>query len=261
MTSTLVQKGLLVFSIFMIIAGIGLTIGGAFSPAWQVVEIREFRGEHQHGLWWDCVREERHVVGVGDFYDETPLHCMYKFDRSAEIVIENTLNGIDEDGAAGESEHHQFKIWHKIILFFITVSEFLAFISICAGVCAPCFRGTTFAFTISLFVAMICSLIADGVFFLAANRVDNRFVQGMVGTYEQQIGYAFYLHLLGTLAWGAAFLCALFTTYKFFTNGGQRRLFEREGDIRLSDTTRLKHEWMQPATTFHAARFPSNTQV
>ncbi|KAI6229788.1 hypothetical protein M3Y99_01137600 [Aphelenchoides fujianensis] len=78
MTSTLVQKGLLVFSIFMIIAGIGLTIGGAFSPAWQVVEIREFRGEHQHGLWWDCVREERHVVGVGDFYDETPLHCQQK---------------------------------------------------------------------------------------------------------------------------------------------------------------------------------------
>lgn len=68
---------------------------------------------------------------------------------------------------------------------------------------------------------VLCSLIADGVFFLAANRVDNRFVQGMVGTYEQQIGYAFYLHLLGTLAWLLAFLCALVTTYKFFTSGGR----------------------------------------
>jgi hypothetical protein len=68
---------------------------------------------------------------------------------------------------------------------------------------------------------VLCSLIANGVFFLAANRVDNRFVQGMVGVYEQQIGYAFYLHLLGTLAWLLAFLCAMITTYKFFTGRGQ----------------------------------------
>ena len=47
MPSTLVQKGLLALSIFLVLAGIGLTIGGAFSPAWQVVDIREFRAEHQ----------------------------------------------------------------------------------------------------------------------------------------------------------------------------------------------------------------------
>jgi len=197
-----------------------LTIGGAFSPAWQVVDIREFRAEHQHGLWWDCIRAEKHVVAVGDFYDEAPLHCMYKFDNSAELVIENTLNNIDEDGAAGESEHHRFWAWHKAILFFIIFSECLAFLSICTGVCAPCFSPTAFVFAISLFGAVLCSIIADGVFFLAANRVDNRFVQGMVGTYEQQIGYAFYLHLLGTLAWIGAFVCALLTTYKFFQSSG-----------------------------------------
>jgi Clc-like len=68
MTSTIVQKFLLAVSIFFITAGIMLTCGGAFSPAWQVVDIREFRGEHQHGLWWDCIRAEKYVVGVGDFY-------------------------------------------------------------------------------------------------------------------------------------------------------------------------------------------------
>uniref|UniRef100_A0A0K0DGN8 Clc-like protein n=1 Tax=Angiostrongylus cantonensis TaxID=6313 RepID=A0A0K0DGN8_ANGCA len=182
--STIAQKGLLALSIVFILAGLGLTIAGAFSPAWQVVDIREFRAEHQHGLWWDCIRAEKHVVAVGDFYDETPLHCMYKFDNSAELVIENTLNNIDEDGAAGESEHHRFMAWHKAILFFIITSQLLAFISICTGICATCFPPTAFVFTISLFLALICSLIADGVFFLAANRVDNRFVQGMVGTYE-----------------------------------------------------------------------------
>uniref|UniRef100_A0AAF5DBP8 Clc-like protein n=1 Tax=Strongyloides stercoralis TaxID=6248 RepID=A0AAF5DBP8_STRER len=217
MASTVSQKVLLVLSIIFIVLGLALTLGGAFSPAWQIVDIREFRAEHQHGLWWDCVRAEKHVVAVGDFYDETPLHCMQKFDRSAELVIEDTLNNIDEDGAAGESEHHRFWAWHKIVLFFILFGAFSAFISICTGVCAPCFPPCAFVFSISLFIAMICSMIADGVFFLAANRVDNRFVQGMVGTYEQNIGYAFYIHLFGTLAWILAFICTLATTYKFFS--------------------------------------------
>lgn len=52
---------------------------------------------------------------MGDFYDETPLHCMYKFDNSAQQVIENGINDpMDEDGAAGEAVHHQF--WGIIIL-------------------------------------------------------------------------------------------------------------------------------------------------
>uniref|UniRef100_A0A0N5BXI7 Clc-like protein n=1 Tax=Strongyloides papillosus TaxID=174720 RepID=A0A0N5BXI7_STREA len=222
MASTVSQKVLLVLSIIFIVLGLALTLGGAFSPAWQIVDIREFRAEHQHGLWWDCVRAEKHVVAVGDFYDETPLHCMQKFDRSAELVIEDTLNNIDEDGAAGESEHHRFWAWHKIVLFFILFGAFSAFISICTGVCAPCFPPCAFVFSISLFVAMICSMIADGVFFLAANRVDNRFVQGMVGTYEQNIGYAFYIHLFGTLAWILAFICTLATTYKFFSTNRRK---------------------------------------
>ncbi|KAI6177974.1 CLaudin-like in Caenorhabditis [Aphelenchoides besseyi] len=217
-STTLTQTALLVVSVSLIVVGICLTIAGAFSPAWQVVEIREFLVEHQHGLWWDCVREERHVVAVGDFYDETPLHCMYKFDDSAELVIKSILE--DErwgDGAAWEAQLHEFSIWHKAILFFIVFSELLASISICCGVSAPCFRGTTFAFAIALFAAMLCSIIADGLFFLTANRVDHRFAQGMVGTYEQQIGYAFYLHLFGTLSWIFAFGVALFTTYKFMS--------------------------------------------
>jgi len=147
---------------------------------------------------------------------------MYKFDSSAEIVIENVLNRIDEDGAAGEAEHHKFWMWHKIILFFIITSNLLAFVAMFTGCCAPCFHPTAFIFTISLFIAMVFSLIADGVFFLAANRVDNRFVTGMVGTYEQRIGYAFYLHLGGTLCWMAAFVCAIMTTYKFLASNGRR---------------------------------------
>uniref|UniRef100_A0A915CV70 Clc-like protein n=1 Tax=Ditylenchus dipsaci TaxID=166011 RepID=A0A915CV70_9BILA len=264
MASTAVQKLMLVVSICLIVIGLGFTIAGAFSPAWQVVDIREFRAEHQHGLWWDCVRAEKHVVAVGDFYDETPLHCMYKFDESAAMVIDNSLLGVDDDGAAGESEHHRFWAWHKAILFFIIFSQILAFVSICTGVCAPCFHPTTFVFTISLFVALICSVIADGVFFLAANRVDNRFVQGMVGTYEQRIGYAFYLHLGGTICWSIAFMCALATTYKFIASSGSRKLFEADDNMGYRRPTLLhtKLEYQQAAAPRSAGnhRFGSNTQ-
>lgn len=47
MTNTIIQKLLLFFSICLIIFGFGLTISGVFSPAWQIVDIREFRAEHQ----------------------------------------------------------------------------------------------------------------------------------------------------------------------------------------------------------------------
>ncbi|VDK29144.1 unnamed protein product [Gongylonema pulchrum] len=47
MGSTPVQKGLLALCILLILGGLGLTIAGVFSPAWQVVDIREFRAEHQ----------------------------------------------------------------------------------------------------------------------------------------------------------------------------------------------------------------------
>ncbi|KAL7073240.1 hypothetical protein ACQ4LE_007300 [Meloidogyne hapla] len=220
MPSTVIQKLLLTISIFLIVAGLALTIAGLVSPAWQVVDIREFRAEHQHGLWWDCIRAEKHVVAVGDFYDEAPLHCMYKFDESAALVIENTLNRIDEDGAAGEAEHHRFWGWQKVVLTLILLSQLSAFVAICTGVCAPCFPPSTFCFTISLFIAMLLSMLSDGVFFFSANRVDIRFVTGMVGTYEQIIGYAFYLHVGGTFCWLIAFVCAITTTYKFISSNG-----------------------------------------
>ncbi|KAK0414363.1 hypothetical protein QR680_007282 [Steinernema hermaphroditum] len=258
MASTAVKKLFLVLSILLIIVGLGFSIAGLFSPAWQVVDIREFRAEHQHGLWWDCIRSEKHVVAVGDFYEESPLHCMYKFDESASSVIENTLLNIDEDGAAGESEHHRFWAWHKAVLFFIIFSQFLAFLSICTGICAPCFPATAFVFTICLFLALLSSVIADGVFFLAANRVDNRFVQGMVGTYEQRIGYAFYLHIMGTVCWSIAFMSSLATTYKFFSGqSGSSEKSDKTGFVAVEDTSK----WAPHETSFTSQRTLQTSDV
>ncbi|KHN73702.1 hypothetical protein Tcan_16630 [Toxocara canis] len=50
MTSTTTQKALLALCLVFIVVGLGLTISGVFSPAWQVVDIREFRAEHQQQI-------------------------------------------------------------------------------------------------------------------------------------------------------------------------------------------------------------------
>lgn len=56
---------------------------------------------------------------------------------------------------------------------------------------------------------------------------------------QQSIGYAFYLHLMGTLAWVIAFLCALTTTYKFISgNADSNRYGPSFGDV-LDDKNSL----------------------
>ncbi|KIH57655.1 Clc-like protein [Ancylostoma duodenale] len=124
-----------------------------------------------HGLWLDCARAERYLAAVGrEFGGGQALHCTYKFDQSASQVIDENIEDIDQNSAAGESEHHHF------------------------------------------FVFM--AVVGDGIFFFAAHRVDNRFVQGLVGTYEQRIGVAFYLHGSGTLVLMFAFVVSVVASYQ-----------------------------------------------
>uniref|UniRef100_A0A914SED7 Uncharacterized protein n=1 Tax=Parascaris equorum TaxID=6256 RepID=A0A914SED7_PAREQ len=88
MTSTAAQKALLALCIVFIIAGLGLTIAGVFSPAWQVVDIREFRAEHQDGAAGESEHHrfwgERHFVdyceahfAIRKFLKETPTHAAH----------------------------------------------------------------------------------------------------------------------------------------------------------------------------------------
>lgn len=77
------------------------------------------------------MRGVKHVVAVGDFYDEEQLHCMYKVDSSADIVIENALNTVDTDGAVGEAEYHKF--WGELQVVFCggEVAIFLETCNLC----------------------------------------------------------------------------------------------------------------------------------
>uniref|UniRef100_A0A0R3RPW6 Clc-like protein n=1 Tax=Elaeophora elaphi TaxID=1147741 RepID=A0A0R3RPW6_9BILA len=214
-----VQKAVLIASLILLLIAFGTCIIAVLSPSWQVVDIREFRAQHHHGLWQDCTRPRYHLHshGVGgeehDEMQHASLLCSYKFDQNAREIIDANLLDISQNSAAGEAEHHQFFGWQKATLICFAVVFAVTALALLCGICAPCSNPVAVFFTILIFVALFFSTIANAIFFFAAHRVDSRFVHGLVGTYEQEIGSAFYLSLASTCLLLFSFLLALVTTY------------------------------------------------
>ncbi|CAJ0945125.1 unnamed protein product, partial [Mesorhabditis belari] len=212
----------LVCSLLLVVIAFGLSIAGLLSPSWQVVSIKEFRAEHHHGLWLDCTRPEVQYAVFRGVAEGMPLHCTYKFDASASQVIDENIGDVDENSAAGESEHHQFFGWHKVVLICFVFSLLFALLSLCSGLCAPCNGACSIIYAVLVFLAFFFSIVGDAVFFFAAHRVDNRFVQGLVGTYEQEIGHAFALHGAGSGLFLLAWLVSIVASYKLVRSSSER---------------------------------------
>lgn len=87
-----------------------------------------------------------------------------------------------------------------------------------AGALVPFLRPVALLFLASIMIAALFSVIADGIAFFSMKRVDTRFVQGMVGVYEQRIGYAFYLHLGGSLLWMLSCVFSLLTVVRIYAS-------------------------------------------
>ncbi len=71
-----------------------------------MVSIPELFAEHQHGVWWDCVRAKPHnVISTTHLiYSESPLKCAHKFDeRAKQVMNEMWMNG---EAAAKEMTLH-----------------------------------------------------------------------------------------------------------------------------------------------------------
>uniref|UniRef100_A0A914EH97 Uncharacterized protein n=1 Tax=Acrobeloides nanus TaxID=290746 RepID=A0A914EH97_9BILA len=95
---------LLLISIVLILIGIGLSLAGTLSAAWQVVDLTEFGVEHEHGLWIDCARSIRPNMDSPQPVVDYSLHCMYKFDDSADRVVNDMLWNYDVDEGEKEEE-------------------------------------------------------------------------------------------------------------------------------------------------------------
>ncbi|PAV55674.1 hypothetical protein WR25_01531 [Diploscapter pachys] len=210
----------IVISLVLLVIAFGLSAAGIMSPSWQVVDLREFQSVHHHGLWLDCTRQ--HLLSltssssshrVIDEQDQ-PLHCTYKFDHSAAQIIDENINDVDQNSAAGESEHHQFYGWHKATLLCMVCALTLLIFALVSGMCAPCTSSCAVLFAVFAALAVFMSFVGDCIFFFAAHRVDSRFVTGLVATYEQAIGIAFYMHIAGTLIAFLAFIMSSLSAYQ-----------------------------------------------
>ncbi|VDK68153.1 unnamed protein product [Litomosoides sigmodontis] len=208
------QKAVLISSVILLLIAFGTSVISVLSPSWQVVDIREFRAQHHHGLWQDCTRPRYHLHRVSsEEVQHTSLFCSYKFDHNAREIIDENLIDMNQNSAAGEAEYHQFFGWQKAALICFAVVFAVSGLALLFGICAPCSNPVAVFFTVLIFIALFFSIVANAIFFFAAHRVDSRFVHGLVGTYEQEIGSAFYLSLGSTSLLLFSFLLALVSTY------------------------------------------------
>ncbi|KAI6228736.1 hypothetical protein M3Y99_01193600 [Aphelenchoides fujianensis] len=204
-----------------LLSGIGLTLFGcvicALSislPGWQVVELAEFNAIHEHGIFYDCVRSETvplDKLRPRDFTFRTSKRCTYKFDSAASRSIRVAVE--DGDVAATELLLHRFLPQHKGVIFFFIFSLIFAFMSMVVGACSPCFVPNGVLHVISVMTATACSMLGDGIFFVAAMRLDNRNINGANEIYQQRLGYAYFVHAFGTLALTAATFCSTISAY------------------------------------------------
>uniref|UniRef100_A0A0K0EB28 Clc-like protein n=1 Tax=Strongyloides stercoralis TaxID=6248 RepID=A0A0K0EB28_STRER len=199
-------------SISLTIIGMGLSIGAIMTPSWQVVNLREYNSIHEHGLWLDCTRHSRDGSPILRRYATVsePLHCVYKFDYDK---YSGTFDLEDDNSPVGEVNRHKFYGWHTATLILLGLALLTSFLSICIGFCSCCYKSLALVFTIITILTLLASFIAEALFFFYSHRADNRFIKGIVGTYEQRVGLAFFLQLAACFCHFFALISAMIFAY------------------------------------------------
>ncbi|KAI6211735.1 hypothetical protein M3Y96_00465900 [Aphelenchoides besseyi] len=231
--------------IVLTIIGIGLSIGAILTPSWQVVNLREYNSIHEHGLWLDCTRHTRDgnvLLRRYATYSE-PLHCVYKFDYDK---YSGTFNLEDDNSPVGEVNRHKFYGWHTATLILLALALLTAFLSVCVGLCGCCYPSLALVLTVITLLTTFLSSIAVGLFFFFSHRADNRFIKGIVGTYEQRVGLAFFLEMAACFFHFIAFLVAMLSTYFSFSGKGtilERYSVPHSSHTNMTNVGRGQKEW------------------
>ncbi|VDM96436.1 unnamed protein product [Thelazia callipaeda] len=218
-----------IFVIFItslfIVAGIALTIRAITLPSWQVVHLFEYNSVHEHGLWLDCTRhsrEERPILRR--YYTESePLNCVYKwdYDDSTRSVIESS----DDTNPVSEVNRHRFYGWQMATLILLALAILTSVVSLFIACCSYTYRFLALIFTTTTLLNFFLTAIAGGVFFFYSHRADNRFINGIVGTYEQRVGLAFYLELAACLSHFLAFLLSILFAFLSLSNAPAKQQY------------------------------------
>ncbi|RCN47965.1 Clc-like protein [Ancylostoma caninum] len=83
--------------------------------------------------------------------------------------------------------------------------------------CSCCYGSLSLVFTAITLLTTFLSAVAEGIFFFYSHRADNRFIKGIVGTYEQRVGLAFFLQMGAAFFHFLSFLVAMIATYFSFS--------------------------------------------
>lgn len=123
--------------------------------------------------------------------------------------------------------------WHTATMILLGFALLTTSLSTFIGACACCHGSLALFFTIitlltsesyrwvivqSQFCSALLSAIAEGIFFFYSHRADNRFIKGIVGTYEQRVGTAFFLQMAAAFCHLISFLIAMLFTYFSFAS-------------------------------------------
>uniref|UniRef100_A0A914E3X4 Clc-like protein n=2 Tax=Acrobeloides nanus TaxID=290746 RepID=A0A914E3X4_9BILA len=219
MTEDISRKAAIAFSVVLILIGLGLSIAAILTPSWQVVNLREYNSIHEHGLWLDCTRHSRDGNVLLRRYATVtePLHCVYKFDYDK---YSGTFNLEDDNSPVGEVNRHKFYGWHTATLILLALALLTGFMSVCIGICGCCYGSLALVFSAITLLTTFLSSVAVGLFFFYSHRADNRFIKGIVGTYEQRVGLAFFLEMAACFFHFLSFLVAMLSTYFSFNKKG-----------------------------------------
>ncbi|CAD6190784.1 unnamed protein product [Caenorhabditis auriculariae] len=214
-TNELARKGTLTVALVLSLIGMGLSIAAILTPSWQVVNLREYNSIHEHGLWLDCTRHSRDGNHILQRYATVtePLHCVYKFDYDK---YSGTFDLEDDNSPVGEVNRHKFYGWHTATMILLGFALLTSFLSTCIGICSCCYGSLSLIFTGFCLITTFLSTVAEGIFFFYSHRADNRFIKGIVGTYEQRVGLAFFLEMAAAFFHFFSFLAAMLFTYFSF---------------------------------------------
>uniref|UniRef100_A0A914XP75 Clc-like protein n=1 Tax=Plectus sambesii TaxID=2011161 RepID=A0A914XP75_9BILA len=263
---------LLGLAALLMVLGVAFSVAAIASPSWQVVHLLEYQSTHYHGLWIDCARTVKKGIANGvDYSNVGERHCTYKFDYSPGMLdnpnARFTSNDpfVDNGPEAENSRHREWQDFQIAYMVVIPVTVICGMIAVFFSFCACAKAAFVLIFTIT---ALIAAMLTFGVvmsFFLISHSAERRFVKGVTGQYEQEMGQAFHFELLSELFFMLSFCCGMIVLKCFmdYSDDSNSQTMARETPkIKQTSSKKLKKEELSllPVPTYEEA-FPNITDA
>ncbi|KAL3083301.1 hypothetical protein niasHS_011103 [Heterodera schachtii] len=238
---------LLLLSLSLSFFGCAVSLTSLALPSWQLLDLPELSAVHEHSILYDCVRSEVTPLDHLSARDATvrgpTRRCAFKTDRKLFIGSSHLLRiaAEDDDLRARELLSHRFLPHHKAMLFFSAFTLLFALFSFAVGIFSICFWPNSVLHLALIGLATSCSLLADALFFIGANRDEIRRVPGPFGTHQQHLSYAFFVHVFASALLVFASVCSAIAYYLPMTKMKRRQNDNGQKEETVAEGKRLNN--------------------